>query len=64
MKQKTIKTVSKRVTKTGSGRLRRRRLSAQHLAEGKSKRALRKRGQFRDISSADAKKIKRMIPNR
>lgn len=64
MKQKTVKTAAKRVIKTGRGKLRRRKLSAQHLVAGKSKRTLKKSRKLENFSSADIKKIKRMIPNR
>ncbi|MFA6492551.1 MAG: 50S ribosomal protein L35 [Patescibacteria group bacterium] len=62
MKQKTIKTAAKRVTKTKSGLIQRRTLSAQHLTQGKSKRALKASGRPQTVSSADVKNIKRMVP--
>jgi len=65
MKQKTIKSARKRIIKiTKRGKLLRRRLSAQHLAVGKSKRTLRSAGKKSTVSSADRKKIKRLIPYR
>jgi len=64
MKQKTNKSASKRVIKTGSGKLRRRNLSAQHLTAGKSKRTLSKSGKSAAFSKADLRKIKKLVPYR
>jgi ribosomal protein L35 len=64
MKQKTVKTASKRVIKTGSGKLQRRRLSAQHLVAGKSKRTLQKSSQMAGFSKGNRKRIKKLVPNR
>jgi len=64
MKQKTVKTAAKRVIITGSGKLRRRKLSAQHLVSGKSKRTLRGRNKLESFSPGDKKRIKRLVPNR
>lgn len=62
MKQKTVKSAAKRAIITGSGKLQRRNLSAQHLTAGKSKRTLRNRDKHQKISSADLKKIKKLVP--
>lgn len=62
MKQKTTKSASKRVIRTGSGKLLRRKVSAQHLVMGKSKRARRGRGKLSKISRGDLRKIKRLVP--
>lgn len=63
MKQKTVKTAAKRFKKTGQGKLLRLRMSSQHLAGGKSKRALAASKKTAPISKADLKKIRRMLPN-
>lgn len=64
MKQKTVKTASKRVSTTGTGKLQRRKISAQHLVAGKSKRTLKNRKTLVSFSKADTKKIKYLTPNR
>lgn len=65
MKQKTVKTAKKRVLKiTKNGKLLRRKLSAQHLVAGKSKRVRKSTDKKTTLKKADTKKIKRMIPNR
>jgi len=64
MKQKTVKAAIKRIKITGSGRLMRRRMSAQHLSMGKSKRVRHASDKFIQVSRADSKKLKRLIPNR
>jgi len=63
MKQKTVKSASKRVKITGSGKIMRRKMSAQHLSMGKSKRTRRSSGKFVITSKSDKKKIRRLIPN-
>jgi ribosomal protein L35 len=63
MKLKTVKTAQKRIANiTGTGKALRLRMSAQHLAPGKSKRALKGTKIFAHISRADIKRIKRMLP--
>lgn len=62
MKQKTVKSAQKRIIKTGSGKILRRKITAQHLVMGKSKRARRLSGKRAKISSADLRKIKRLVP--
>ena len=64
MKQKTVKAAIKRIKITGKGKLMRRRMSAQHLSMGKSKRVRRNSDKFMQVSTADSKRIKRLIPNR
>lgn len=64
MKQKTVKSAKKRVSISGKGKFLRRRLSAQHLAAGKSKRVKRNANKKIEISQADSIKIKRMVPYR
>lgn len=63
MKQKTVKAAIKRIKITGSGRLMRRRMSAQHLSMGKSKRVRRNSDKFMQVSAADSKRLKKLIPN-
>jgi large subunit ribosomal protein L35 len=64
MKQKTVKSAIKRFSKTGSGKLMRRNMSAQHLSAGKSKRVRSNASKSTQISKADHKKISRLIPNK
>lgn len=62
MKAKVVKSAKKRITNvTKSGKFLHRRLSAQHLTSGKSKRVLRASNKTSDISKADFKKIKSLI---
>ena len=64
MKAKTVKTARKRITNvTKNGKLMRRKLSAQHLTTGKSKRTLRNSTKKVAMSQADTKKIRKLIPN-
>jgi len=64
MKAKTVKTARKRITSvTKNGKLMRRKLSAQHLTTGKSKRTLRNSTKKVAMSQADTKKIRKLIPN-
>jgi len=63
MKLKTIKTAQKRIaTITGTGKAMRLRMSAQHLAPGKSKRSLKSTKMLLQVSGADIKRLKRMLP--
>ena len=63
MKLKTIKTAQKRIaTITGTGKAMRLRMSAQHLAPGKSKRSLKSTKFLLQVSRADTKRLKRMLP--
>lgn len=64
MKQKTVKSAQKRIIKTGSGKILRRKITAQHLVMGKSKRARRSSGKPTKISSADLRKVKKLVPYR
>lgn len=64
MKQKTVKTAKKRILKTTkAGKLLRRKLSGQHLTQGKSKRVMSATGKSQAVAKADQKRIKRLIPN-
>lgn len=64
MKLKTTKSAKKRLFKTGSGKIYRRKTSAQHLVKGKSKRSLRDAGKNMAIARVDNKKIRKLIPYR
>ena len=64
MKLKTVKSARKRIIITGRGKFLRRKISAQHLVRGKSKRARQQAGKATQISRADLKKIKKLIPYR
>lgn len=64
MKQKTVKSAIKRFTKTGSSKLMRRKISAQHLSAGKSKRVRSDASKSVSVAKADRKRIKRLIPNK
>jgi len=65
MKLKTSKSAKKRVVNfTKKGKILRRNLSAQHLVKGKSKRTRRLTGGTSTVSSADKRKIKRLVPYR
>lgn len=63
MKLKTVKTARKRITKiTKSGKIMRRKLSAQHLVMGKSKRTRRSNQKTQPVSKANVKNIKKLVP--
>lgn len=63
MKLKTSKTARKRIqTITGSGKAMRLRMSAQHLAPGKSKRALKSTKMMFAIDRSDIKRLKKLLP--
>lgn len=63
MKLKTNKTASKRIQSiTGTGKALRLRMSAQHLAPGKSKRSLKSTKFLLEVSKADNKRLKRLLP--
>ena len=63
MKLKTSKAAAKRIIKiTRKGKMLRRKMSAQHLRQGKSKRACRRAGKFVEVSKGDIRKVKRLVP--
>ncbi|HEY1074841.1 MAG TPA: 50S ribosomal protein L35 [Patescibacteria group bacterium] len=63
MKLKTNKTASKRIANiTGTGKAMRLKMSAQHLAPGKSRRTLKNSKFLLPISGADIKRMKRLLP--
>ncbi len=62
-KLKTIKAVSKRIqTITGSNKAMRLKMSAQHLAPGKSKRALKSTKMMLPIHKSDIKRLRKLLP--
>jgi large subunit ribosomal protein L35 len=63
-KMKTSKTAAKRFKKTGTGKLRREQANKQHLFEKKSNTRKRRLRADADVSSADEKRIKRMLAER
>ena len=64
MKQKTVKSAYKRTIITSTGKILRRKATAQHLVQGKSKRTLRGSSKTVEISKSDSKRIKRLVPYR
>lgn len=55
--KKTSKSAVKRIIRTGKNKLRRRNLSAQHLATNKSLRSRRKSTKTSSLSNADKKRL-------
>lgn len=63
MKLKTSKSATKRIAKfTKKGKIIRRKMAAQHLRQGKSKRTKKLAGKFTTVSKTDSKKIKKLVP--
>lgn len=63
MKLKTVKSAQKRIANiTKRGKLIRRKLSAQHLVSGKTKRTRQNSAKKQVVAKADSKKIKRLLP--
>jgi len=63
MKLKTVKSAKKRIVKiTKNGKIIQRKLSAQHLTAGKSKRTLRNKRKTAVMSDANVKNIKKLVP--
>lgn len=61
-KIKTNKTAIKRVSRiSGSGKISHRKTLAQHLVRRKSKRTVKSSGKITRFTSADEKKIKKLI---
>ena len=64
MKQKTSKTAVKRIKKvSGTGKLMRRKILAQHLVHRKSSRSIKQSGSPTQISKAETSRVKRLTPN-
>ncbi len=61
-KMKTRKAVAARFSKTGSGKLKRRRMNLRHILEKKPHKAKKNAGKTHYVHAADEKNIKRMIP--
>jgi large subunit ribosomal protein L35 len=62
-KIKTVKSAAKRIVKiTKNGKLIRLKMSGQHLARRKSKRARSNAFTKLSLKSADSKRIKRLVP--
>lgn len=62
MKLKNSKSARKRVIPTGSGKLTHRKLAAQHLSAGKSKRVRSNADKTEAFSKVDVKNIKKLVP--
>ena len=61
MKQKTRKSLARRVKITKTGKLLRRTQNMRHLRRRKSKSQIRRMKQTRTITGTNAKKVKRML---
>jgi len=61
-KMKTRKAVAARFSKTGTGKLKRRRMNLRHILEKKSHKAKKRAGKTDYVHAADVKSISRMIP--
>ncbi len=61
VKQKTKKSVSKRMTLTGSGKLKRKQAFRSHLAHNKTTKQKRHSRKDRVLSSADSGRYKQLI---
>jgi large subunit ribosomal protein L35 len=61
-KQKTRKSAAKRFKVTGSGKITRRKQGMKHLLEHESSKQKRSRAGDVEISKADVKKVKSMLP--
>ena len=61
-KLKTYKAAAKRFRVTGSGKVMRTKGGKSHLRRRKSKRTKAQLGGMQEVSSADAKRIKRLAP--
>jgi len=65
MKLKTSKSAAKRIIKfTKQGKILRMAISAQHRTSGKSKRVKQKSGSHVEVSKANYRTIKKLIPYR
>jgi len=63
MKLKTVKSAMKRIASvTGTGKILHRKLSAQHLSAGKSKRVRTNSRKKVAFTKADARNIKKLVP--
>lgn len=63
MKLKTVKSAKKRVVNiTKNGKIIRRKMSAQHLVAGKSKRTRRSAAAVTTLTKSFSKRVKQMVP--
>lgn len=63
MKLKTVKTARKRIARvTKSGKILRRRMSAQHLVRNKSRRVRKNAGQKLAVTKSDIERMRHLIP--
>lgn len=63
MKLKTVKSAKKRIVKiTKTGKILHRKLAAQHLSAGKSKRVRSNADKTEAFSKVDVKNIKKLVP--
>ncbi len=63
MKLKTSKSAAKRIVKiTRNNKIIRRKMSAQHLGQGKSKRTKKEAGKFLLVEKTELKKLKKLLP--
>ena len=62
MKLRTHKTTSKRIRRTGSGKLMQPTGSSQHLRHNKSKRILAAAKGYKEVSKATSKRIAKLLP--
>jgi large subunit ribosomal protein L35 len=60
-KNKTHKGTAKRVSVSGTGKLRRQKANRRHLLEHKSSRRTRRLAGTTDYAAADAKRIRRLL---
>ncbi len=61
-KMKTHRGAAKRFTKTGTGKIRRRKAFLSHILTKKSPKRKRSLGQITQVSKGDARVIARMLP--
>jgi len=61
-KMKTRKAVAARFSKTGTGKLKRRRMNLRHILEKKPHGCKKRAGKTDYVHAADVKNIKKMIP--
>ncbi|TVR56341.1 MAG: 50S ribosomal protein L35 [Gemmatimonadales bacterium] len=62
-KMKTNRAAAKRLKKTGTGKLRRRRANKSHILTKKTTKRKRRLRQATLVDKADEKRMKRLLPN-
>jgi large subunit ribosomal protein L35 len=60
-KQKTHRGAAKRITITGSGKIRRRKAFRSHLLEKKSSKRTRRLGRIVEVTGGDKKHVERLL---